>query len=155
MEAGVPQGSVLGPLLWNITYDQVLRVVNEEGCRLLGYADDTLILVAAEEIETARLRAELQIATTVRRIKSLNLKVAAEKTEIVVFRKRRDPEMELVLEIEDEHVRSKQEMKYLGIIVDSELSFMKHLKYTQEKVNKTNGALCKIMPNLRGPDEIK
>lgn len=155
MEAGVPQGSVLGPLLWNITYDQVLRVTTEEGCHILGYADDTLILVAAEDGEAARLRAEVQTAITIRKIKTLSLKVAAEKTEIVAFRKRRSPEMELTLEIEDKHIRSKQEMKYLGIIVDSELSFMKHLKYTQEKVNRTNGALCKIMPNLRGPDETR
>lgn len=81
--------------------------------------------------------------------------MAAEKTEIVVFGKRKSPETELILEIEDKHIRSKQEMKYLGIIVDRELSFIKHLKYTQEKVNKTNGALCRIMPNLRGPDETR
>lgn len=79
MEAGVPQGSVLGPSLWNITYDQVLRVPTEEGCRILGYADDTLILVAAENKETVKMRAELQTATTIRKIKTLCLKVAAEK----------------------------------------------------------------------------
>lgn len=42
--AGVPQDLVLGPTLWNITYDWVLRTPLEEGCVILGYADDTLIL---------------------------------------------------------------------------------------------------------------
>lgn len=40
--AGVPQGSVLGPLLWNLAYDYVLESRIEEGCHVLCYADDTL-----------------------------------------------------------------------------------------------------------------
>lgn len=92
---------------------------------------------------------------TIRKIKTLNLKVAAEKTEIVVFKNKKDPETELIIEIEDKYIRSEKVMKYLGIMLDNELNFLRHIKYIQEKVNKVNGALCKIMPNLRGPDESK
>lgn len=44
--AGVPQGSVLGPLLWNVAFDSVLRVFTEEGCNIIYYADDTLIIAS-------------------------------------------------------------------------------------------------------------
>jgi len=33
---GAPQGSVLGPLLWNAMYDGILRITMHEGARLIG-----------------------------------------------------------------------------------------------------------------------
>ena len=59
---GVPQGSVLDPLLWNIAYDAVLRVPMPPNSTLACYADDTLVLVwGAAWDGTVRL-AELAVA---------------------------------------------------------------------------------------------
>jgi len=41
---GVSQESVVGPLLWNITYDEVLKLRLPSGTELLGFADDTLVV---------------------------------------------------------------------------------------------------------------
>jgi len=155
MEAGVPQRSVLGPLPWNITYDQVLRGVTEDSCRMLGYADDTFILVTGGDKDTIKRRAEIQVAATIRKIKELNLKVAPEKTEIVLFENNKEVDTNLTIKIEDKSIKTKRAMKYLGIMIDDKLNFLQHVKYVQGKVNKITGALCRIMPNLRGPDESK
>ncbi|KMQ90925.1 reverse transcriptase [Lasius niger] len=71
MSAGVSQGSVLEPLLWNVAFDSVLRVEQEVGCRTVCYADDTLIVATAAGAFDAVLRANVMAACIVRRIKSL------------------------------------------------------------------------------------
>lgn len=39
--AGVPQGSVIGPMLWNVAYDTVLMTEKDPSCEIICYADDT------------------------------------------------------------------------------------------------------------------
>lgn len=57
VQKGVPQGSVLGPLIWIMVYDKVLKVRKEMGCGVIRYADDTIITSTASTYEEAKLRA--------------------------------------------------------------------------------------------------
>lgn len=85
---GVPQGSVLRPLLWNIAYDKVLRMNLNEGAEIIGYVDDTIVLVSARSMDTLKIRADRQIKEVITYISKMGLKVAEEKTEVVVFGRR-------------------------------------------------------------------
>ena len=80
---GVPQGSVLGPLLWNIAYDAVFRAPMPPYSALACYTDDTLVLIwGAAWDGTVRL-AELAMARVVNAIKGLGLMVSPEKSEVM------------------------------------------------------------------------
>jgi hypothetical protein len=58
VERGVPQGSVLGPILWITAYDRVLRCPRPLGTEVICYADDTLVLAGSRWWnETANLTA--------------------------------------------------------------------------------------------------
>ena len=46
--AGVPQGSVIGPALWNILYDGILNVEVPKSVSLIAYADDLAIMTVCK-----------------------------------------------------------------------------------------------------------
>ncbi|GBP00325.1 Putative 115 kDa protein in type-1 retrotransposable element R1DM [Eumeta japonica] len=48
---GVPQGSVLGPLLWNIMYDGLLKVPLPTEVNFVAYADDIAVVIVAKQLD--------------------------------------------------------------------------------------------------------
>jgi len=143
VQKGVPQGSVLGPLIWNLVYDRVLKVKKEKGCELIGYADDTLIVSVANTYEEAKYNASMQAERTINAIRNIGLKVAVEKTEAMVFygKKGRKPPKEDYFTLEGKPIIIGQKLKYLGIILDSKLTFAEHFRYIQEKVGKVKSSM--------------
>jgi hypothetical protein len=82
VECGVPQGSVLGPILLIAAYDSVLRCPMPPGTDM---GDDTLVLAGGREwYETQRL-AETAVACAVRAIRRLGLNVSPTKSEALGF----------------------------------------------------------------------
>lgn len=141
--AGVPQGSVLGPILWNIGYDSILQEEPVNGCKLICYADDTLILDRAASVTAATARANLQVGLVINRIRRLGLSVAVQKTEAVLFSRKR-PQQLPMLNIGGEEIQTRISMKYLGVILDDKLSFREHFSYVESKVAKVARSLGRL-----------
>lgn len=153
--AGVPQGSILGPLLWNISYDSVLQTENYGGCSKVCYADDTLLVVEASNVVRARIFANLQLVRTVAQLRSLGLGIAADKTEAVLFSRDMRRGTVVDLDVDGTPVSTSNSMKYLGVIIDYKWCFDPHFEYIENKVASVTRALGRLMPNLRGPTEDK
>lgn len=76
---------VLGPFLWNLTYDGVLRTALPPGCHVICYADDTLVMARGMGWGDALALGNVAVACAVRSIKKIGLRVASQKTEAVFF----------------------------------------------------------------------
>lgn len=62
---GVPQGSVLGPILWDVMYDGVLRLPYGPGVQVVAYADDLRLVVEGGQEGEVRDRAETAVGRAV------------------------------------------------------------------------------------------
>lgn len=152
--SGVPQGSVVGPLLWNATYNEVLSEDLPHGARLLGFADDTMVLIAGESINILENRANEVLDIVSRRIANLGLEIAAEKTEAVLFTNKYkfdSPNVHLL----GTQIRVSPEMTYLGIVVDRTLLYKPHVRRAADKATKISAQLARLMPNIGGPSELR
>lgn len=101
--------------------------------------------------------AESGASRIIQSIRALGLQVAAHKTEAIIFGcdwpiERRNMHR---LNIAGASVTIGTELKYLGIMLDSDWSFRSHFKYVAPRAERVLTALGRLMPNLRGasPDE--
>lgn len=149
---GVSQGSVLGPLLWNLAYDHVLRcpLPPRQHCRLLCRRH--ISACRGKELGEATATANLAMANVVRSIHALGLEVAAQKTESVFFHDgSHGPPPPAFIRVGEARVQLSGSIKYLGLQLDATWSFGEHFRRLAPRVERVFMALCRLLPNLGGP----
>lgn len=145
--AGVPQGLVLGPLLWNVMYDEVLRL---PGVKIIGFADDIAIVTVAKHIHDVESSTNEAIVRVKNWLKSAKLELAEHKTEALLITGRKTAEY-MTVNVGNQVIRSKDSLKYLGVILDNRLNFKEHVKHVCEKASGIQSSLARLLPNIGGP----
>ena len=78
-------------------------------------------------------------------LKANRLALNIDKTNFVIFNSLKNkPYKPVVLKIEDNAIKQKQSIKYLGILIDSNLSWKPHINELSKKLSRTIGILYKI-----------
>lgn len=131
---GLPQGSVLSPLLYNIyTYDLELSL--NGSVSVLQYADDLLLYSTNSSIEQASNSLTSSLGLLKTWLDSNGLELSVSKSAVVLFtRKRLPPPINVKF---DSHVIPvKNQTKFLGVVLDSKLSGLAHCDYIVSKCEK-------------------
>lgn len=123
---GCPQGSVLGPTLWNLVFNDVLSVLTDTFSSTLGYADDTLLLVAANSQEELSQRTNEATSKIVAFLRSRSLELNVNKTDVIVLDKRpyttrADHPVNFIL-VDNTPIPPARSLPYLGVMIDDKTS---------------------------------
>lgn len=145
---GCPQGSVLGPSLWNVLMDDLLRLPLPEHTRMVAYADDVTILIGAQSragIEAAaKITMDLVAAWGARN--RLGFSPGKSSTMTIRGRLQRAP----IVRLAGDSVRSVASAMILGVVLDSSLSFAQHAVSIGERAAKCFGKMARVSASSWG-----
>lgn len=149
--AGVPQGSVLGPTLWNLLYDDVMCSCDHIGIELVCYADDLAVVIQADNVEDTIDKGNRALESIKRWMEVNKLQMAPEKTTSVVFSWSSRHRKDIKFVIGNHEIIPRKQTKYLGVTLDFSLSFTKHVDDLSEKAAKIIKTLNILLTNTNGP----
>ena len=140
IQSGAAEGPILGPDLWNVNYDGILREDVPEGTSLAEYADDIEAIITARNTKRRKLRHA--VPRTKRWLDSHDLYLAMHKTELLLITGRRIP-LHVEMCIRKKVIRTKSSIRYLGIRLNPRLTFIYQFQYSASKAQKFVGHLSR------------
>ena len=138
---GVPQGSILGPLLFNIFVNDFLFY--EISSKIYNYADDNTLCYASLELEEIKTALEKDCKKAMSWFHSNNMKANAEKFQLM-FISKNDIADDLHLKINDKLVTNSVAIDILGIKIDNKLNFNVCIDNICKKASKQINALKRM-----------
>ena len=141
IECGVPQGSILGPLLYLIYVNDIHHATRGT---ILSFADDTSLIISENDMSTLFQRANIEIDNLYQWFCANKLSLNAKKTKYIVFRGQQakfnfnnlqvcimnEPLCQIGTEFEEKST------KFLGLLIDDQLSWKHHISHLNSKISR-------------------
>ncbi|CAD6232618.1 GSCOCG00006977001-RA-CDS, partial [Cotesia congregata] len=125
--AGVPQGSILGPILFLYYINDIPK---DNNTNLALFADDTALYNVSGNKRIALDRLQKYLDTLIQYYTKWKIKINEAKTELIIISKRikiKKNEDNLTININNTIIEPKTNAKYLGVILDNKLTYVSHI----------------------------
>ena len=131
---GVPQGSVLGPLLFIIYSNDCTNSL--KSCKCVLFADDTTVYQSHHDINILRKLVEEELSNLINWFKANTLSLNVSKTNVIIFSKTDLINYkDLVLNVDGIIIKPVKSTKFLGINIDKQLNWRDHTHFVKNKLS--------------------
>ncbi len=146
---GVPQGSILGPLLFLLYINDISSVLDKS--QILSFADDTTIYLSHHDESILYQQANIELEHLYEWLCANKLALNTEKNKYIIIRPpQRSLNNDLPLNINGlplarigKHCKE-QSLKFLGVNIDEHLTWQYHIKYINNKISRALFMLNKV-----------
>ena len=148
---GTPQGGVLSSRIWNLAFDPLLKLLNQNSpCAPVGFADDGALCFRGICADTLVDMAQPKIDQAIEWGAQNGLSFSVDKTTVVFFSRENNFHKDVLpkvkkIQMNGVEITPTNSMKYLGVVLDHKLSWTPHI---QEKVSKAIKFLHLIKPAI-------
>lgn len=138
VRAGTPQGSALSPTLFAMYIDDTLREANLNSTQSLtqAFADDIWITSWGDNDVQAQGIMQSVLDSVSRSISNAGLCLSPPKCQAIKFIAKGPHQNMLPLYIDGSQIQEVQAVKYLGVVLDSKLSYKQHVNHIYRKGNE-------------------
>jgi hypothetical protein len=142
ISCGVPQGSILGPLLFLVYINDLSKISNN--LFMLMYADDTNIFLCGKRLRDLETLMNTELSSLTDWLNANKLSLNVSKTHYMLFSPPRSKvSHNIKLYMNNTEIHSVNQTKFLGVMLDYKLSWKPHVKYISSKLSKNIGILTK------------
>lgn len=143
IDIGIPQGSILGPLLFIVYVNSLPDCIN---CKCVMYADDTTLLFSASDPNTLQCQMNNNMLKIAQWFENNQLTLNIKKTKFMIFGTAHSLNNyhNILLKYDNDTIERVDKFKYLGVIFDPLLSWCEHVDYISSVVSKRIGVIRRV-----------
>jgi len=141
---GVPQGSVLGPLLFHIYVNNLPKTINDNNIPIL-FADDTSIIVKSPTPKDFQTNMVEAFDSVNKWFKVNSLSINVEKTHYIQFKIKNKPAFDINIICDNKSITPATDIKFLGIYLQDSINWSCHIEYIIPKLSSA----CYVMRIIR------
>jgi hypothetical protein len=141
LKFGVPQGSILGPLLFIIYINDLPNI--SKIAKFIMYADDANIIITGKSVAEVNEMFNDLSASLLNWVDSNGLKLNLGKTNYMIF-SRQKIDIPRGMSIANRKIERKNEARFLGVILDDKLAFSTHIRTLKSKMSRYVGIMYRL-----------